>query len=466
MANRSTLKSLYSRPEYSRPQDPARRYHTRDDSETLFQRILSLSSGGDTSALMTTDWTGNIRWSRNRPITAGDTTNHSVQIMRVVRGARASTATNNFTDAGLTVAVKGAEKIIGFNREDLDASDFSGKQTYLSPDIWSDTTYNLDAAQRSKIAEESVQPAIERKLYSAGYLQVGVRTRAVYNTQGMDAYYPSTISQFSVTIRNPAGTGSGWAGVHQEDWTKIDVAGLCEKALDKCIRSADPRAIEPGRYTVIMEPQAVHDLMVRAIYALDRYSAENFQTVYTLRPGQSKIGLKVFDDRITIRTNPADPECGYIPFDHAGYPYRPISWVEHGVLKELAYNRAYALSALGIGEPLPNPYSYRIDGGTVSLDEMISSTRRGFIVTRFSNLVTIDNSSLLLSGVTRDGLWLVENGKITHAAKNFRFAESPMFAFNNVEQIGAAERVFSFYPTIVPAMKVSDFNFTSLSDAV
>lgn len=461
MLDNDSMKSLYGQ-----GQADEKRYYSREDTKRLYDRIIALSSGGETSALIQTSWTGNLRWARNRPISAGDTTNHTVQLERVIRGASASVGTNNFTDEGLKVALRTAEKTIGFRSENPDASDFSGEQQYVSPEIWSGPTYDLNATERSNIARLSVEPIAAEKLYAAGYLQVGARTRAVYNTQGMNGYYAGTVAQFSITVRNPAGTGSGWAGVDSHDWKNIDVKKLCDIALEKCLKSADPRAVEPGRYTVILEPQAVHDLMVRAIYALDRYSAENFQTVYTLRPGQSKIGLKVFDDRITISSDPSDPEAGYLPLDYQGYPYRAIKWVENGVLKELAYSRLYALSQLGHGDPLPNAYSYRINGGTSTMDEMIAGTRRGFIVTRLSNIITIDNSSLLLSGVTRDGLWLVENGKITHAVKNFRFAESPMFAFNNVEHIGAAQRVLAAYPTIVPSMKVADFNFTSLSDAV
>jgi predicted Zn-dependent protease len=452
-------------------QDPdvadTERYMSREDSANLFKRILALTTGGgETSANMDSHWIGNLRWARNRVTTAGDTTNHTVRILRTINGATGFSATNKFDDESLRIAVQAAEHIVQFYPEYPDASPMPGKQQYLQPKIWSDTTYNVGALQRSNMAREFVQPALKEKLVAAGYLQVGATSRSIYNTSGMDAYYVETLARYSETVRNPTGTGSGWAGVDQNDWAKIDAKAISATALKKCIDSADPVAIEPGRYTLIMEPQAVHDLMLSAIFALDRYAAEHFQTVYTLRPGQSKIGLKVFDERIVISSDPTDPECGYIPFDYEGYPYRPVTWVQNGILKELAYSRQYALSQLGSGVPLPNSYSYRIQGGSTTVDEMISKTKRGLLVTRLSDVHVIDSASLLSTGVSRDGLWLIESGKISKAVKNMRFTDSPMFAFNNIESIGPAKRVYASYPTIVPTIKVNDFNFTSLSDAV
>jgi predicted Zn-dependent protease len=210
----------------------------------------------------------------------------------------------------------------------------------------------------------------------------------------------------------------------------------------------------------------VHQMMVQAIYQLDRYAAENFDTVFTLRPGQSKIGLKVFDERVTLSTDPMDPEMGYIPFDYQGWPYRAVKWVEHGILKELAYNRDYALSQLGHGLALPNPYSYRMSGGDTSIEEMIATTKRGLLVTRLNGVSVLHGPSLLSTGTSRDGLWLIENGKIKFPVKNMRFTESPMFIFNSIAQLGKPVRVYAGNPTTVPPVKVLDFNFSSLADAV
>jgi predicted Zn-dependent protease len=253
----------------------------------------------------------------------------------------------------------------------------------------------------------------------------------------------------------------------QWDWAALDPAALTARAIDKCVASANPVRIEPGRYTTVLEPQAVHGLMTQAVNALDRVTSEQApMTVYTVHRGLSKIGRPVFDKRITLNTDPLDPVAGYIPFDDDGYPYRAVEWVKDGVLRELGYGRLYALTALGHGIPQQNPFAYRMSGGPTSIAEMVASTERGLLVTRFSGVELLDPPTLLMTGTTRDGVWLIEHGRITKAVANMRFVESPMFVFNKVQQLGPPVRVYSELPVIVPPVKVDDFHFTTLSDSV
>jgi predicted Zn-dependent protease len=163
-----------------------------------------------------------------------------------------------------------------------------------------------------------------------------------------------------------------------------------------------------------------------------------------------------------------DPDLGFVPFGIGGFEvYNPVVWFERGVLKELAYDRRYAIRELGLNRGLLTNGAFRMTGGTISIDEMIQTTSRGLLVTRFSGVEVIDGKSVLCTGYTRDGLWLVENGKISKAVKNFRFTESPLFVFNQVEQLGVPQRVLHpAAPVVVPPAKVRDFSFTALSDSV
>jgi len=248
-------------------------------------------------------------------------------------------------------------------------------------------------------------------------------------------------------------------------------------------------AVEPGRYTVILEPQAVSDLMVPLMQSLARLPAERgigpwadgarvpTPLQYPGGPplegvdpggaiGMSKIGKRVLDPRITISADPTDPEIPYVPFDWNSTPMRPVKWIENGVLKELSYPRYYALAELSKPDPLNNNYAFRMSGGTTSTEEMIKTTERGLLITRLVNVRTVDYPSLLQTGTTSDGVWLIERGEITKAVKNFRFRDSPLFAFNNVDVMGPPVRVFQSMPTMAPAVRVRDFSLTSLADAV
>jgi predicted Zn-dependent protease len=330
-------------------------------------------------------------------------------------------------------------------------------------------------------------PAETRQMLSAGYLEVHAAALATISStrpQGPWApwdhpYTAWTQAQCSTTVRDPSGSASGWAGLSSYDWDRIRAPQLGARALEKCIASQHPVAIEPGRFTVILEPQAVADLMEVVVNGTWRGSAEGNQPspwklAYddALRLWRTKLGLKVVDERITISHDPADPELGLLPAAGMG----PVTWIDRGVLTNLWYGRDYALRALDRDTEVRPLIGYRMSGGQTTVDEMIATTRRGLLVTRFSNVRTLDEGSLLATGLTRDGLWLIENGKISKAVKNFRFTESPLFVLNSLEQLGEPVPVFrpvehpaspqGLTPAIVPPLKARDFSFTSLIDAI
>jgi len=289
----------------------------------------------------------------------------------------------------------------------------------------------------------------------------------------MFRYYPTTRVAFTNTVRDKKGTASGWTGTDDFDITRIDMPSLAMRAFEKCKASMNPFALEPGRYTAILEPQAVADLFSLLVFnALDRFQAEIPSGPFGgPRQGTSKIGQAVLDSRITLSADPMDPVGGFLSFRPSdGIPYPPVAWIDQGTLRELSYERWFGLSRLGRDKALLNSNSWRLSGGTTTLDEMIATTKRGVLVTRFNNINLSDFKSFTCTGYTRDGVWLIENGKITRPIKNFRFTESPLFVFNKLEQLGVPQRVYSGewgdYAWVAPPAKVQDFNFTQLADAV
>lgn len=454
-------------PQSPPPGDEIPRYLTRDMCEAIFKRILSLAEGGgDTLVHIDAVWSGDLRWANNRIISSGDTRDTSIRILRRIKGAVADAATNKLDDAALRLALQTAERTLQYRPENQDASPLPSAQKYLHPIVWSDATYNLDAHTRADLGAKLVAPAAARGLEAAGYTQVRAITRGIFSTGGMQAHYNSTEAEYSATVRDVVNHGSGWAGRSDYDWKRIDPMALSDVALKKCVDSSRPRAIEPGRYTVVFEPQAVYDFIAPMFQFMDRHAAESYQTPFTLRPGQSKIGVKMFDERVSLSTDPMDPECGYIPFDFEGTPYRAAHWVQDGVLSALPYNKYYAITKLGSTEPLLNPMAFRMRGGRTTIDEMIANTERGLLVTRLSDVNVVDGQSLLSIATTRDGTWLINNGKIVTPVRNFRCNDSPLFMLNNVVAIGPAQRVFGQYPAIVPSLTVRDFNFNSLADGL
>lgn len=484
---------------------PATRFLSRLECDALARRAASMAvGGGDVAVSIESTWSGNLRYARNELTTTGDIRENQVWAARDIFGASASVSATSIDDIGLQAAIRRAERILrlekeqgerifrehfmpvqraegNFDSRDWDElrkeSEFAGavnalEQTveeHSEPEIFFDTTYNLGAHERVQEVHPLIEAARKANLRAAGYIEVSAHGRAVINTLGRSLYYPYTRAQFSVTVRDPKGIGSGWAGVDFSDWKRVNPARLTEIAMDKCLRSQNPVAVEPGRYTAILEPQAVSDIFSPITYFMDRHWSESTPGAPFADPqrkGYSRIGQRILDPRITMSADPMDLDLGFPPFSSSGDVYHAVNWIENGVLKELAYRRHYGIQKLGINRGLPNSRAYRLSGGNSSIEEMIATTKRGLLVTRFHG-ISAGGSSIMCTGYTRDGLWLVENGKITKAVKNFRILESPLFIFNNLEALGTPVRVFRpEAPTVVPPAKVRDFAFTSLTEAV
>lgn len=449
------------------------RFLSEAECKALAQRAARFARGGGrTDVGIDSSWQGFLRWGRNLATLAGDRRTNSITVLREIRGASAKVTTNQVDEVSLEAAVRAAERRLLFEPEQpvvWHRPDPRPSFEYLDPAIWSDASYALGAADQARTARSVIDPADSRGMLSAGYLAVEARSQSHISTTGLSLYAPTTQAQCSMTVRDPRRTGSGWAGLSSYDWAKIDPEALSARALEKCITSQNPVALEPGRYTVILEPQAVCDLVSLIAGALDRRQAEFGSGPFASeRSGRSKLGLKVVDPRVTLRQDPMHPDLGVIPFTlDTGEPVRAVNWIDQGVLTHLAYDRSYALEKLHANLGYPNSGAFTLSGGDSSIDEMISTTKRGLLVTRFSNIKLLDRQSLLATGLTRDGLWLVENGKISKAVKNFRFTESPLFVLNSLEALGKPVPTFRpGIPAVVPPLKARDFSFTSTIDAI
>lgn len=429
-------------------------------------------------------WNGELRWARNRVSLASDRRDIMVTVLRALDGGQSIISSNQTDTISLESMVAAADRgvALALKREAEGINPRPPKLLMPSPQIWSDVTSNLSVSERSRLGQMLAEESEAQSLLSAGYIEIRATETAEMSTTAHDPreilYSAFTQSQCSMTARHPQGVGSGWAGVSSYDWAAVNAQALAKVVLDKCIQSLNPVAIEPGRYTVVLEPQAVADIVEFSMGPLnDRMLAERGRGPFvlgadrSLRIMRSKLGLKVMDERISILHDPDDPMLGVPPAPGL----KEIEWVKNGVLMDLSYDRAYSLHFLNENEPDSARLGYRMTGGKTSLDEMISTTSRGLVVTRFSNLMVVDPNSVLITGFTRDGLWLVEDGKISKAVKNLRFTESPIFALNQIEDLGEPVSVFrpvtnpyraTLSPAIVPPIKARDFSFTSTIDAI
>jgi len=454
---------------------------TREAALAVCHKVIDWSTADGVTAELEHRAFGVTRVNRAHGHSATDRSTLNLTIS-VRFGAKATTrvSINQVDDATLKTAVAYAER--------------TAKQTLGAPQLLSQPTINerprpvaptalwhegsVDALLESRSA---VLPAIldrvrAARLGSSIFVGASARAQCYVEKGGASVFGEETDTELTVTCWTPDFRGSGWGGQAARDWRALDAARVTEHAVDLTRRSMQTYALEPGRRTAILGPAAVAQLVRPMAYAFDAMSTiEHQRTPFSLPPHGSKLGLRVFDPRITMQSDPADVEGGYLPFFGDGYPLVPMTWVRGGVLENLAYAPGYGASR-GKMPYAQVPYSVRLGGGTSTLEEMIANCKEGVYVNRFSGVTIKDDRTGVMSGTTRDGCFLVRNGVIDRAIRNFRFLESPWFVFNRIEMIGEPRRAALGYtpdgeawplpPIIVPPIMVRDFNFSALADAV
>ena len=449
----------------------APRYLSKADAETLTKKVLSYVSVDAARVNVGSGTLSNSRFAVNQNSTAGDSYQTQITVRATV-GKRSATASGNrLDDDSLKALVKKAEALARLSPEDVEAMPELGAQTYRESPGWTDATATLDPQARATAVQKITGAAEKSELVSTGYLEVTSGANAVATSGGAFAWGRSTAACLTATVRTPDGTGSGWAGASSNDWAQINPATIADRAIDKAKRSVNPVAIEPGRYTVILEPTAVGNMVGLIQGSLSARSADEGRSFFSKAGGGTKLGLKVVDERVNIVSDPFDPESYGGSFGGDGLPTERVVWIENGVTKNLAYDRYWAQQK-GVKPTGAAFGSLKMSGGTSTLDEMIQSTERGLLVTRLWYIRPVDPRTILFTGLTRDGTFLIEKGKITRAVKNLRWNESPIFMLNNIEMLGKPERVSASesgsagQALVVPPLKCRDFTFTSLSDAV
>lgn len=435
--------------------------YTKEEARKIMQKALSFSTADACEVSLSGSESGNIRYARNTVSTAGHRSNQTL-VVQSNYGKQSATATiDEFDDASLKKVVKRSEELAKISPEN---SEFMG---VLGPQIYDESVTHIDATAkitpdfRAQVANSSIEPAAAQDVTAAGFLNDSAGFSAMMNSKGLFAYNKSTDISFTVTMRSNDGTGSGWVTRDYNDVSKFDAVEASKIAIDKAVMSRKAKAIEPGKYTVILEPAASIGLLSRIGGALNARTADEGRSFMSKEGGGTKLGEKIVDERVNMWSDPLNKEVPTGTWNGQGMPLKKMSWIENGVVKNLAYDRFWAQEK-GV-DPVPFPSNFIMEGGDASLEELIKSTKKGILVTRLWYIRGVDPQTLLYTGLTRDGTFYIENGKIKHPVKNFRFNESPIIMLNNLETLGQQVRIDG---NLIPYMKIRDFTFTSLSDAV
>jgi len=434
---------------------------SQEEAKAILDKVLSFSKAEGCEANLDGSTTGNIRYARNTVSTAGSVADLQL-VVQSNFGKKMATATiNEFDDASLEKVVRRSEELAKLAPENPEFVEVLGPQKYLESTGHFESTANIDADFRASVAAASIGPCREKKLVAAGYMEDSAGFSAMANSKGLFAYYPSTTLDFSVTVRTEDGTGSGYVTRDYNDVSQFDAKRASAIAMEKAMKSVEARAIEPGKYTVVLEPAASVGLLQNMMFNFDRRQADEGRSFLSLPEGKNKIGEKIVDERVTLYSDPTVAAIPAAPWAQDGQRREKTVWIEKGVVKNMYCSRYWA-QAKKVA-PIPFPANGVMEGGDASLEELIAGTKRGVLVTRTWYIRTVDPQTLLYTGLTRDGTFFIEDGKIAFPIKNMRFNESPVIMLNNIEALGKPERMNG---NLIPPMKIRDFTFSSLSDAV
>ncbi len=439
---------------------------TEAEARAILDRVLKLSQAESCEASLGGGRSGNIRFARNTVTTSGETDDTGLSIRSSFGKRSGGTSVNQFDDASIERAVRRSEELARLAPEDPEAMPPLGPQTYTPTPAYVDATAAVTPEYRAELARVSIAAAKERGCTAAGFLQHDASWSARANSAGLFGYRRSTDITYTMTARTADSLGSGWAGQDANDVAQIDGAAAARIAVEKAVASRDARAIEPGKYTVVLEPAASVEL-IQNLLRVDARSADEGRSFLSKSGGGTRLGEKLMDDRVTIYSDPTNAEVPGSPWAGDGRPQSRTMWIDKGAYQHLAYSRYWAEKQ---GKPAqPGPANFIMAGGSDSLEDLIRGTSRGLLVTRTWYIRSVDPQTLLFTGLTRDGTFYIEDGQIKYAVKNMRFNESPVIMLNNLDALGRPTRVRTDetgQPSLVPPMRIRDFTFSSLSDAV
>lgn len=400
-----------------------------------------------------------LRFANNQVVQHVSVREPSVSV-RVAFGQKAGSAsTNRFDKASLTEMVRRAEAIAKLAPEDPEYMPPLPKQDYIKVQSFRKSTAASTPTRLAQTVKPIVDLCAKRELKGAGIMTSSTSSSAVAASTGLFGYEQGTEAEFSLTAS--AADSSGWVLNSHRDINELLVDWRAKQAIEKAMLSKDPRELPAGHYPVILEPAAVAGVLGEFSSSLGAKSYYRGNSAL-----RGKLGSNVLDSRLTLKSDPAHPDLMGSSFGFDGMASKPQTWVENGVLKQIAYDRFTAKEHGVEPNPRPSALVMTFAGDTVkTVDDLIAKTERAILVTNFWYIRSVDPADLTITGMTRDGTFLVEDGKIVAGLRNFRFHDSPLRCFEKVDMTTGPKEALTLErgKMLLPAMKLPDFNFSSVT---
>jgi predicted Zn-dependent protease len=441
---------------------------TRDDALKICDTVLghAKAAGAEDAAVsLNNSVESHARFADNRVTTSGRADDLDITATVWVGRRRGSATVNDSSAGALKQLADDAVQIARISPVQREYVPTVGALEYGTDQGYAAATAEIDLNARAKTLQGILDACRSQKVTGAGFHTARASAVAAATANGNRRYFRSTRADLSITARTPDGTGSGYYSGDHFDVSRLDAQRIANEAVTKAARSRNPQPIEPGNYPVILEPQAVSDLIGFLTGAFDARTADEGRSAFSAKDGKTRLGEAMFSERINLYSDPQHPELPATPATDEGIPAARVSLVKAGVIETFRYSRYWAQEKKQA--PTPGPVNYILESTQppTSMEEMIRGLKRGLVISRFWYVRLVDPRTLVLTGLTRDGLWWVENGQIKNPVRNLRFNQSvlAMLAPWNVEAIGAPQRLA---PYMVPALRLGSVTFTSISDAI
>jgi predicted Zn-dependent protease len=443
------------------------------EARRITDRILGFVKANDAAVQVASQIHKNLRFAANTLQTSGDRETRTASVTVWIDRRRGAATTSDVSDAALRQMVEEAETLARLSPVDREYLPTLGPQTYKPTERYVEATASLSLANRARAINDALMASEKAAVISAGFHQGSAAANAGATKNCNFGYERSTLASLGMTARTPDGAGSGYFLRSHVDVRRLDTRQVYREAIRRAQESRGARTIDPDTYPVILEAQAVADLISGFSLNFDARAAEEGRSAFAAPGGKTRVGEKMFDDRINILSDPWRADLPGSQATGSGIPAQSVHLVRSGVLENLVYSRFWA--AQRNREPTPGPVNRIIEasGKLSTVQEMIQSSSRALLVTRFWYIRSVDPRTATLTGLTRDGVWWIENGKVQYPVRNLRFNQSmiQMLAPGNVELVATPERVGASEDqgssaALIPALKLKAFNFTSQSEAV
>lgn len=441
---------------------------TRDDALKICDAVLGHAKAAgaeDAQVQVQNSIESHARFADNSITTSGRSEDVDIAATVWVGGRRGAITGNDAAPDALKRIAEEAVQIARVSPVHREYLPTLGPLDYPASKGFAAATADVDLEARAAVMQAALGACRSAKVNGAGFHTARAAATAAATANGNRRYFQSSQADFSLTARSADGTGSGYYAGDHFDVARLDAKRIADEAVGKAVRSQQPKAIEPGVYPVILEPQAVADLVGFLTNALDARNADEGRSAFSGKDGKTRLGEPLFSEKINLYSDPMHGEMPAVPSTSEGIPAARVSLIKAGVLENLVYNRYWAEQKKVPPTAGPVNYIFESSQPPMSLDDMIAATPRGLLISRFWYVRLVDPRTIVLTGLTRDGLWWIEKGRVSHPVRNLRFNQSvlAMLAPWNVQGVGSPQRLA---PWLVPALKLDSFTFTSISDAI